>query len=39
MKKIITLNDMNHIERLTPYVDGFVFGISEFWSKTFHSIN
>ena len=33
MKKIITLNDMNHIERLTPYVDGFVFGISNFGAR------
>lgn len=33
MKKIITLNDMNHIERLTPYVDGFVFGISDFGAR------
>lgn len=33
MKKLITLNNEYRIEELSPYVDGFIFGVLEFGAR------
>ena len=33
MKTLMTLNDIHHVDQLSPYVDGFIFGIPQFGAR------